>query len=350
MSEQILARRTGIEIAVDGVNITKKIRPYLLGLKYTDCEEGEADDLQLTLQDREGIWAGGWLESMIQAAGGAKGLKLKAALVQRNWKGKGDHWLICGTFDLDSVEMSGPSATVILRASALSFSGAVRHTKKTRSWEHYSLSGIAKEIAKNNGMKCAIYAGSDPTYDRTEQREQTDVEFLSKLCKDAALNLKVTDNTLVIFDQREYEKQRPITTFCKGRDYLSYRFSAATAGTQYDSCRVSYTDPATGKLIEGIAKAEDYDEEAKAHKRLEITSRTSSPGQAKTLAENYLRMVNKFAKTAKFSLPGDAGMVAGVTVMVEGWGSFDGKYVVSRAVHTVGPGGYTTDIELRKVL
>ena len=75
MSEQVLSRRTGIEIAVDGVNITKHIRQYLLGLKYTDCEEGEADDLQLTLQDRD---------SMIKAAASAKGLKLKAALVQRD--------------------------------------------------------------------------------------------------------------------------------------------------------------------------------------------------------------------------------------------------------------------------
>lgn len=72
MSEQVLSRCTGIEIAVDGVNITKYILQYLLGLQYTDCEEGEADDLQLTLQDREGVWAGGWLDGMIKAAISAK--------------------------------------------------------------------------------------------------------------------------------------------------------------------------------------------------------------------------------------------------------------------------------------
>ncbi|NBK80144.1 hypothetical protein D5272_16580 [bacterium D16-76] len=351
MTDQILARRTGIEIAVDGVNITKHIRQYLLGLKYTDCEEGEADDLQLTLQDREGVWAGGWLDGMIKAAASAKGLKLKAALVQRQWKGKGDHWLDIGIFDLDSVEASGPPAVVVLKASALPFSGAVRQTKKTRSWEHYSLHGIAKEIAVNNGMGCAIYAAANPSYDRAEQRRQTDIEFLSKLCKDAAASLKVTNNTLVLFDQREYEKQLPITTIRRGKGgYLSYRFSATSAGTQYDSCRVSYTDPAVGKVIEGIAKSEDYDEEAKNHKQLEITARAQSPGEAQALAENHLRLHNKFAKTARFSFPGDAGMVAGVTVMLEGWASFDGKYLISRAVHTVNASGYTTDIELRKVL
>ena len=94
-----------------------------------------------------------------------------------------------------------------------------------------------------------------------------------------------------------------------GGDYISYRFSATSAGTQYDSCRVSYTDPATGKVIEGVAKSGDYDEEAKNHKRLEITARVKSAGEAQALAENHLRLHNKFAKTARFSLPGDSGMV-----------------------------------------
>ena len=41
--------------------------------------------------------------------------------------------------------------------------------------------------------------------------------------------------------------------------------------------------------------------------------------------------------------------MAGVTVMLEGFGGWDGKYMVKQAAHTVG-GGYTTKIDLRKVL
>jgi len=44
------------------------------------------------------------------------------------------------------------------------------------------------------------------------------------------------------------------------------------------------------------------------------------------------------------------GLVAGVTVMLKGWGGWDGKYIVTKAVHTVGGSGYTTQISLRKVL
>jgi hypothetical protein len=44
------------------------------------------------------------------------------------------------------------------------------------------------------------------------------------------------------------------------------------------------------------------------------------------------------------------GLVAGVTVQLKGFGGWDGKYIVTRAVHTVGSGGYTTQISIRKVL
>ena len=68
MSSGNQARRTSVDVVFDGVNITKSIRPYLLGLTYTDCEEGQADDLQLRLQDRGGLWRESWLASMLEGA------------------------------------------------------------------------------------------------------------------------------------------------------------------------------------------------------------------------------------------------------------------------------------------
>ena len=56
MSNENLARRAFADISFQGVDITKSIRPYFLSLAYTDNEEGEADDLQLRLQDREQVW------------------------------------------------------------------------------------------------------------------------------------------------------------------------------------------------------------------------------------------------------------------------------------------------------
>ena len=61
------ARRTDVMIRFDGVDITKDIKPYFLSLTYTDNEEDTPDDIQITLQDRDGIWLEKWLTDVMNA-------------------------------------------------------------------------------------------------------------------------------------------------------------------------------------------------------------------------------------------------------------------------------------------
>ncbi len=104
-----LARRTSMEVEFDGASITKSIRPYLLGLTYTDNEEGQADDLRLCLQDRGGLWRESWLAAMLEGAVKSRPLKIRAAIVRENWTGGGrDQRLDCGSFELDAAELSTP--------------------------------------------------------------------------------------------------------------------------------------------------------------------------------------------------------------------------------------------------
>lgn len=68
MSDKDISRRTTAQVSFGGVDITKDILPYLLSLTYTDNEEDEADDLQIKLQDREGLWGNQWLNDIVNAA------------------------------------------------------------------------------------------------------------------------------------------------------------------------------------------------------------------------------------------------------------------------------------------
>ena len=70
---------------------------------------------------------------------------------------------------------------------------------------------------------------------------------------------------------------------------------------------------------------------------------TSAPGQIFVGGFYY-------SKSATFTFPGNPALVAGVTVELKGWGAFDGKYIITQAVHTVSGSGYTTQIKLRRVL
>ncbi len=366
MSEDNKARRTAVQVIFDGVDITESITPYLLSLTYTDSEEDESDSLQIQLQDRGGLWLESWLNQAVEASAASK-LSMSATITPENWGNSGGS-LPTGSFELDSVEAQGPPSTVSIKGSSLAYGSSIRQTKKTKAWKKYSLSGIANEIAGNAGMSCMYEAACDPTYKRKEQTKKSDITFLSELCHDAGISLKCTDGQLVLFDQSVYEAMPPIMTirrsggrilpaapeahgaYGKSSDceaYEDYSLSAGAAETQYGSCRVSYADAATGKCIEGKATAEGDD--GKSEQCLEITAPVSSVGEAKALAEAHLRLHNKFNRSASFTLPGNTALVAGVTVMLEGFGGWDGKYMVKQATHTVS-GGYTTKVDLRKVL
>ena len=67
MSAENLTRRARADISFQGVDISKNIKPYFLSLSCTDNEDSEADDLELTLQDREQIWQESWRWGMGKA-------------------------------------------------------------------------------------------------------------------------------------------------------------------------------------------------------------------------------------------------------------------------------------------
>lgn len=279
------------------------------------------------------------------------GSKIDATIIRKNWTGNGsDAILYCGECELDSVTASGPPAVISIKGTSLPFSAQVRQTKKSRAWEHYALSGLANEIAKANGMVCMYESESGPFYSRVEQIKTSDIQFLETLCHNAGISLKATNRILVLFDQAAYESRAAIFTIRRGSGiYTKYKLNVGTADTQYASCRVSYVPP-SGKCIKGIARVEDYKADAKSNQQLEITAKVDSKEEAKALAEKMLRLHNRYAKTAAFTLPGNPDLVAGVTVMLEGWGYWDGKYIVRQAKHTVDGSGYTVQVKLRRVL
>ncbi|HHU7907749.1 TPA: late control D family protein, partial [Escherichia coli] len=63
-----------------------------------------------------------------------------------------------------------------------------------------------------------------------------------------------------------------------------------------------------------------------------------------------LRLKNRYQNTGSLVLVGDTRLVAGVTINLEGFGSFSGKYLISKAVHSIGTSGYTTSIDVRRVI
>lgn len=339
------ARRAVIRLTFEGVDISADINRNLLSLSYTDNEEDKTDDLQLSLDDREGVWLGNWLNT----PSASKGAEISAVIVQKNWESTGkDRVLDCGVFSVDTVDGSGPPAKATIKAGSIPYKSTIRTQKKTKAWEKYTLSGIANEVAATNGLTCMFESAFNPFYVRKEQMQESDITFLQRLCKAAGISLKVTAKIIVLFDAAAYEQKDAVRVIERGKsDVGSWSFSTSLHDTSYSKCHVSYTDPTAGTTIEYTYTPRDADKNGQV---LEINEKVSSREEARQLAMKRLRQKNKGEFKASFKLAGDVRLVAGVTVRVAGYGAFDGKYIIETATHSISRSGYKTDVTLRRVL
>jgi hypothetical protein len=341
MSSRGLARRTELRVRIRGVDVSENINRSLISASFTDNESDATDDLRIEIEDRDG-YRSQWLKEDL------KGVSISAQIIQRNFDDDGkDKRLDCGRFEIDSISSNGPPSRIAFRATSLSHRTHIRCEKKTRAWENVRLSALQRQIAQASGLTAMWLSGFDPTYTRAEQNNESDIAFLSRLCHNAGIALKVTDNTIVMFDESEFEKRPTVATFRKGRGNISsFRFSTNLNDTVYGRSHVSYTGT-NGETIEYTFTPRDADPDAPT---LYINERVSDRNAARNLAMRRLRQKNKAEFSAGFTVVGDIGLVAGVTVNVRGFGLWDGKWVVERAVHNVTGSGHTTQVTLRRVI
>lgn len=352
-------RKSILELTIDGTDISKTINEDLISLRYIDAEEDEADDLQLTLHDRDGRWMNKWLDDAViaqlntdDAVQKTKGLAIVANIVCTNWTKPGATMkLECGKFELDSITASGPPANINIKASSLFDKNGLRTTNRSKSWEYYTLAGVGKEIASRAGLGFIFDSGYDPGFPQKEQNEQTDIAFLKRLCNDAGCSLKISHGKIIIFDQSKYENHPSVAVITKGDgSYSSYNLRSSSSDTKYTNCILRYLNPATGKLIQGEARTEDYEEDGD-HRALVVSSqRVANQKEAEILADKLLRMKNKFEKAGRFNMIGNPSLVASEVIELAGWGAFNGRYIIKRTTHNVSSSGYTTIVELRNVL
>lgn len=332
------ARKTEIKLVYEGVDISRDIVPFLLSFEYTDKSSGEADDLQIQLEDRDAKWRDPWFPE--------KNSRIEATIVTRNWNRPGEsRSLYCGSFEIDEVEITEPPMTVSVKAVSVPRTSNLRNEAKTRAWEDYTLSRIAKDIADGGGVNLDFLSSHNPQYDRTDQVQTPDLQYLLGLCHNAGLALKVTDGRMIIYDEKEFEGKPSVTTIKReDKRIISVNFKSKMAGT-FAKTAVSYHDT----LLDETHEAESTDDESPDNGQVQIVNqRVRSVSEAQDLADKKHYQANKKEVTGSLTLAGDLGIVAAVNVTAVGWGRFDGDYFVESAKHSYSTSGYTTTIEVRE--
>lgn len=342
-------RRATAVVLYNNTDITADLNKYLKSISYTDNLSGEADDLQITLEDRAGLWESAWMPD--------KGATLDVSIVLHEWDGLKNYVQRLGLFEIDEITSSGYPSEVQIKAVSVPDNNNLRGAERTRSWEKAELKRIANDIATEAGLTLYYDVKEyNPVIDRAEQTEQSDLSFLYKLCADYGLALKICDKQVVIFDEADYEAAeavalvpKPKGSFSAGSlkvlDMLKSYSLRSKVRDVYKSCHVKYQDSSTKQKIEATFAAPDK----KIGKTLEVNEQVASIADAERLAKKKLREKNSDEVTGSFSFLGNPELAAAVNIQLSGFGAFDGKYIITKAQHDISS-GYTTSIDMRKCL
>ena len=331
-------------------DISDDISKYFLSLSYTDNLSGQVDDITLTLEDRGQLWMGDWFPE--------EGAILSLKIHTYNWANinAGELTFDLGKFEIDEIEIQGMPSTAQIKAVSVISAGTLRGEKKNRTWDKISIWKCADDICKENGVELYWDCEKNPNLDHVEQTDESDLNFLQKITKDAGFSLKVTPEKVIIFDDMKYEKQEPVLAFQRPGDavktgslpaifqFTGYHFKAKTRDI-YWKCKVKYQKGKEKKLIEGEFAAPDR----KEGKILYVDEQVETVAEAEELAKKKLREANKDEFTGGFSTIGNFQLVAGIVIKLDGYGKFDGNYLITKANHEIG-GSYTTNIEVRRCL
>ena len=221
---------------------------------------------------------------------------------------------------------------------------------KSRSWEQVTLSKIASDVATGGGMLLFYDTSEDPLIERAEQSEESDLKFLHRLCRDQGLALKVNDRKIIIFDIEKYEAASAVETIDRTSALLK-RFSVRTTLNEvYSKCEVKYKNGRKGELISGSYSSGGVLSSVfgTGGKTLKINKKVATVGEAERLARKELKAANRAETKMQMTLVGDMNLRAGATILLEGFEVFDGKYLIEKATHSVGTGGYETTVEMSK--
>ena len=326
-------RRHEIGLEMNGKSVGSDLSKYLKTLSYREALDGEADTLEVTLHDVDGLFMSSWFPP--------RGAKMAATIQNESER------MPLGTFYVDEIENSYPPSECKIKATSIPPKSNVKAAEKWRSWENVTLSKIAGDIATGGGLKIYFESSYDPVLDRAEQSDESDLQFLHRLCKANGLALKLNDEQLIIFDIEKYEKSGAVTEYYKGSARIK-RFSArCTLNEIYSNCEVNYDDGDKTLPFKGLSAGVTA-LFGGSTKTLKVNRRVKSIGEAQRLAKKKLAEKNRQETKINLTVLGDFTLRAGATIKLIEFDIYNGKYLIQKATHTLGTNGYETVIEVTK--
>lgn len=277
------ARSIRIIVIFNKVDISDEIAHSISSLNYTDNSKNAIDDLEIELENLDYRWLKEWYpdENAQLLVGIHEELENET------------NFLDLGTFYVDEPTFEDHKLT--LKCLALPLDQNIRDQKNSVAWESITLKELVTQIANKHEMNAEIYA-ENVFFERLDQNQETDLAFINRVVKEIGLNMKVSDDKIIIFDDEEMEKNDTIEVF-NIKDYRIRSFSLKKKNKEiYDKVEVSYYDPDKKKVVKEIITKEELD------KRNQVTTEekeSKSKDSKKTNKKSQKKASKKPTKKVK---------------------------------------------------
>lgn len=332
-------------VVVDGADVTPSLAGRLVSMTITDNRGGEADQLDITLDDTDG-----------RLDMPPRGAELQVAI------GFAEFGLVDkGIFTIDEVEHSGAPDQITIRGRSADLRGPLTE-KRERSWHDTTVGTIVRTIAAEHKLKAAVHSGlgAEPIA-HMDQTNESDSAFLTRLAGqfDAVSTVKSGKLLFVPKGKGETASGKPLPEIHITRQSGdSHRFSMADRDT-YTGVKAYYQDTKGAKKGEVIAnkKGKTADDQGKNEKGV-----TQSASNFKVLRHTYASKANatraanaewqrlqRGVATLSLTLAfGRADITPESPVAVSGFKpEIDGTgWIVTKATHSLSDSGFTTAVEM----
>lgn len=322
------------EIIYNGKDITKDILPFVLSMTYTDKSEGESDELEIVVEDKDGLWANEWYPQ--------KGDSIVARIKSNS------EVMECGVFEVDELTGTGGSSgsSVSIKALGAGIKNKIR-TKKSYAHENKTLREIANTIAAAHGMTVEGNI-ANIRIARVTQYRQNDLKFLKKLSHEYGYIFSIRGKKLIfssIFDIEGASASFVID----GKNIISWSITDKTSET-YLNARISYHNSKQKKVISHTQKEKSPSYSSVKSDSLEIHIRAENQQQAEIKSKVALYRTNSLQQSGTVDMPGNIIALAGNNCDLEGLGMFSGLYYISESKHTISRSdGYVTSLTVKRI-
>ncbi|ENI2423274.1 phage late control D family protein [Escherichia coli] len=349
-------------LTINSKDITGNISARLKSLTLTDNRGFEADQLDIELDDADGLVE----------------LPLRGAVLTLFLGWQGFALVGKGSFTVDEVEHRGAPDTVTIRARSADFRGTL-NSRREESWHDTTLGGVVEAIAARNklGSSVAPELAKIPV-PHVDQSQESDVKFLTRLAGLNGGEVSVKAGKLLLLKAGKgvtaSGKAIPQVTISRG-DGDRHQFSIADRGayTGVTAKWLHTKDPKPqAQKVKLRRKEKEKKPGAATHPKAKAPAKVPEVREGEYMtgeSDNVFALTTIFASkaqamraaqakwdklqrgVAEFSISlamGRADLYPETPVRVTGFKRVidEQSWIITKVTHSLSNGGFTTSLEL----